>query len=127
MLDALDQRGFFTLNWLERDGHPVASQFGITNALQQSLANAGAANQAGQFNANAANAAGAQNSSLGLQAAIDNMNAENSASQYNANALNATNWVVGGPSGAANLLGVKRSTLQSRMEKLGIRRARTMA
>jgi formate hydrogenlyase transcriptional activator len=43
------------------------------------------------------------------------------------NALNATNWVVGGPGGAATLLGMKRSTLQSRMEKLGIRRARTSA
>jgi formate hydrogenlyase transcriptional activator len=40
-------------------------------------------------------------------------------------ALNATNWVVSGPRGAADLLGMKRSTLQSRMEKLGIRRART--
>jgi formate hydrogenlyase transcriptional activator len=37
-------------------------------------------------------------------------------------ALNASNWVVGGPHGAANLLGLKRSTLQSRMERLGIRR-----
>jgi formate hydrogenlyase transcriptional activator len=35
-------------------------------------------------------------------------------------ALNAAKWVVGGPQGAANLLGLKRSTLQSRMEKLGI-------
>jgi transcriptional regulator with GAF, ATPase, and Fis domain len=31
--------------------------------------------------------------------------------------------VVGGPKGAAALLGMKRSTLQSRMLKLGIRRA----
>jgi formate hydrogenlyase transcriptional activator len=38
--------------------------------------------------------------------------------------LEATNWVVGGPKGAAVLLGLKRSTLQVRMEKLGIRRAR---
>ena len=37
-------------------------------------------------------------------------------------ALTASNWVVGGPKGAASLLGLKRSTLQSRMEKLGIRR-----
>jgi len=40
------------------------------------------------------------------------------------NALDAANWVVGGPKGAAKVLGLKRSTLQSRMEKLGIRRAR---
>ena len=37
-------------------------------------------------------------------------------------ALNAAKWVVGGSHGAATLLGLKRSTLQSRMEKLGIRR-----
>lgn len=37
-------------------------------------------------------------------------------------ALNAAHWVVGGPQGAAALLGLKRSTLQSRMEKLGIHR-----
>jgi formate hydrogenlyase transcriptional activator len=37
-------------------------------------------------------------------------------------ALNASNWVVGGPKGAASLLGLKRSTLQSRMGRLGIRR-----
>ena len=37
-------------------------------------------------------------------------------------ALNASNWVVGGPEGAANLLGLKRSTLQSRMRRLGIKR-----
>jgi formate hydrogenlyase transcriptional activator len=38
--------------------------------------------------------------------------------------LDATDWVVGGPKGAAVMLGLKRSTLQVRMEKLGIRRAR---
>jgi formate hydrogenlyase transcriptional activator len=35
-------------------------------------------------------------------------------------ALEQTRWVVGGPAGAATLLGVKRTTLQSRMRKLGI-------
>ena len=35
-------------------------------------------------------------------------------------ALRATNWVVAGPHGAAARLGMKRSTLASRMEKLGI-------
>ncbi len=38
--------------------------------------------------------------------------------------LQAADWVVGGPKGAAVMLGLKRSTLQVRMEKLGIRRAR---
>jgi formate hydrogenlyase transcriptional activator len=42
-------------------------------------------------------------------------------------ALNGTNWVISGSKGAAVLLGLKRSTLQARMEKLGIRRARTAA
>ena len=35
-------------------------------------------------------------------------------------ALHATNWVVAGPHGAATRLGMKRSTLASRMAKLGI-------
>ena len=34
--------------------------------------------------------------------------------------LNDTNWVVGGPNGAAVRLGMKRPTLQFRMKKLGI-------
>jgi formate hydrogenlyase transcriptional activator len=37
--------------------------------------------------------------------------------------LKATKWVVGGPNGAAVRLGVKRSTLQFRMGKLGIARS----
>jgi formate hydrogenlyase transcriptional activator len=37
-------------------------------------------------------------------------------------ALEKTNWIIAGPSGAATLLGMKRSTLQSRMVKLGISR-----
>jgi transcriptional regulator with GAF, ATPase, and Fis domain len=35
-------------------------------------------------------------------------------------ALQTKNWVVGGPNGAAALLGLKRTTLQARMHKLGI-------
>ena len=35
-------------------------------------------------------------------------------------ALRSTNWVLGGPHGAAARLGVKRTTLAARMEKLGI-------
>ncbi|HYL79752.1 MAG TPA: sigma 54-interacting transcriptional regulator, partial [Candidatus Acidoferrum sp.] len=37
-------------------------------------------------------------------------------------ALQATNWVVGGPKGAAAYLGLKRTTLLARMERLGILR-----
>jgi transcriptional regulator with GAF, ATPase, and Fis domain len=35
-------------------------------------------------------------------------------------ALEEANWIVAGPKGAAARLGIKRSTLQSRMQKLGI-------
>jgi len=35
-------------------------------------------------------------------------------------ALERANWVIAGPNGAAARLGVKRSTLQFRMRKLGI-------
>jgi formate hydrogenlyase transcriptional activator len=39
-------------------------------------------------------------------------------------ALGACHWVIAGSKGAASVLGMKRSTLQARMEKLGIRRGR---
>src|SRR5450755_2561655 len=42
-------------------------------------------------------------------------------------ALEESSWIVAGPEGAAARLGVKRSTLQSRMKKLGIRISRTGA
>jgi len=42
-------------------------------------------------------------------------------------ALEQTRWVVAGPHGAAAHLGVKRSTLQARMQKLGITRAQGTA
>jgi formate hydrogenlyase transcriptional activator len=38
-------------------------------------------------------------------------------------ALGETNWIIGGPAGAAFKLGMKRTTLQSKMRKLGIARA----
>jgi formate hydrogenlyase transcriptional activator len=37
-------------------------------------------------------------------------------------ALTQTRWLVGGPNGAATLLGINRTTLLSRMQKLGISR-----
>ena len=40
-------------------------------------------------------------------------------------ALHETNWVVGGPHGAAARLGLNRTTLISRMRKLGISREKT--
>src|SRR5213595_140830 len=39
-------------------------------------------------------------------------------------ALHETNWVLGGPHGAAARLGLKRTTLQSRIQRLGIDRPR---
>lgn len=38
-------------------------------------------------------------------------------------ALEATNWVLAGPRGAAARLGMKRTTLQSKMRKLGVKRS----
>ena len=40
-------------------------------------------------------------------------------------ALEEANWVVGGATGAAARLGMKRTTLQSRMQKLGLERHRS--
>ena len=42
-------------------------------------------------------------------------------------ALEKSSWIVAGPEGAAARLGLKRSTLQSRMQKLGIRISRSGA
>jgi len=42
-------------------------------------------------------------------------------------ALEQANWVISGESGAAARLGMKRSTLQARMQKLGIQIMRTGA
>jgi formate hydrogenlyase transcriptional activator len=39
-------------------------------------------------------------------------------------ALEETGWVIGGPSGAAARLGMKRTTLQSRIKNLGITRSK---
>ncbi len=36
--------------------------------------------------------------------------------------LRSTKWVIGGPTGAAAQLGMKRTTLQSKMQRLGIAR-----
>jgi formate hydrogenlyase transcriptional activator len=42
-------------------------------------------------------------------------------------ALDQSNGIVSGPEGAAARLGLKRSTLQNRMQKLGVRVARTFS
>jgi formate hydrogenlyase transcriptional activator len=38
--------------------------------------------------------------------------------------LRESDWIIGGPSGAAARLGMKRTTLQSKMQKLNISRPR---
>ena len=38
------------------------------------------------------------------------------------NTLNGTNWRVGGKNGAADILGLKRTTLLTKMKKLNIQR-----
>jgi formate hydrogenlyase transcriptional activator len=42
--------------------------------------------------------------------------------QHILRALRQTQWRIAGPKGAAGILGMKRTTLQARMRKLGIRR-----
>ena len=37
-------------------------------------------------------------------------------------ALRESNWTIGGPAGASTKLGMKRTTLQSKMQKLGVTR-----
>jgi formate hydrogenlyase transcriptional activator len=47
---------------------------------------------------------------------------EHAEREHIVHALGETNWIIGGPEGAAARLGMKRTTLQSRMRKLGITR-----
>jgi formate hydrogenlyase transcriptional activator len=47
---------------------------------------------------------------------------EHAEKEHIVRALGETHWVIGGPAGAAARLGMKRTTLQSRMRKLGITR-----
>jgi formate hydrogenlyase transcriptional activator len=44
--------------------------------------------------------------------------------QHIRRALDESRWIVAGPSGAAAKLGVKRTSLQYKMQKLGISRGR---
>jgi formate hydrogenlyase transcriptional activator len=58
--------------------------------------------------------------STSLTSAISTL--EEAERQHILRALKQTQWRIAGPKGAANLLGMKRTTLQARMRKLGIRR-----
>jgi formate hydrogenlyase transcriptional activator len=52
----------------------------------------------------------------------DNISLENAEREHILRALRDTKWMIGGPRGAAARLGLNRSTLQSKMRKLGIAR-----
>jgi formate hydrogenlyase transcriptional activator len=51
-----------------------------------------------------------------------NLNFEDAERAHILRALRDTNWIIGGPRGAASKLGLNRSTLRSKMRKLGITR-----
>jgi formate hydrogenlyase transcriptional activator len=52
----------------------------------------------------------------------DNLTLRAAEREHILRALEATNWVLAGPRGAAARLGMKRTTLQSKMRKLGVER-----
>ena len=54
----------------------------------------------------------------------DNLTLQAAERDHILKALEATNWVLAGPRGAAARLGMKRTTLQSKMRKLGVARGR---
>ena len=71
----------------------------------------------------AASGAGHSSTRLELSAGKDMRNVlEETERKHILNVLSQTNWVVAGPNGAAVRLGMKRSTLQLRMRKLGLSR-----
>jgi transcriptional regulator with GAF, ATPase, and Fis domain len=49
-----------------------------------------------------------------------NMNFEDAERAHILRVLRDTNWIIGGPRGAASKLGLNRSTLRSKMRKLAI-------
>jgi len=61
---------------------------------------------------------------LPLETASDNLTLRAAEREHIAKALEATNWVLAGSQGAAARLGMKRTTLQSKMRKLGLTRSR---
>jgi formate hydrogenlyase transcriptional activator len=59
-----------------------------------------------------------------LRASRQVMSLQDAERDHIVHALRETNWIIGGPSGAAARLGMKRTTLNSKMHKLGIIRPR---
>jgi formate hydrogenlyase transcriptional activator len=77
--------------------------------------------KAASASANGLTPAPAESSSIfGVSAPIATL--EEAERQHILRALRQTEWRIAGPRGAAALLGMKRTTLQARMRKLGIRR-----
>jgi formate hydrogenlyase transcriptional activator len=56
------------------------------------------------------------------EGAYQNLALEGAERAHILNVLSNTNWIIGGPRGAASKLGLNRSTLRSKMRKLGIKR-----
>ena len=54
------------------------------------------------------------------QTASENISLEDAEREHIIRALRDTKWMIGGPRGAAAKLGLNRSTLQSKMRRLGI-------
>ena len=59
----------------------------------------------------------------GQSAAPKAMTLKDAEREHIVQALAETNWVIGGPKGAAARLGLQRTTLISKMQRLGISRA----
>jgi formate hydrogenlyase transcriptional activator len=68
----------------------------------------------------AAESSSSSPSSASLTSSISTL--EEAERQHILRALKQTQWRIAGPKGAATILGMKRTTLQARMRKLGIRR-----
>jgi formate hydrogenlyase transcriptional activator len=64
--------------------------------------------------------AGLQSSAATSQGSVKRRTLEEAEREHLLNILKETKWVISGPRGAATLLGMKRSTLQFHMKKLGI-------
>jgi formate hydrogenlyase transcriptional activator len=67
-------------------------------------------------------AAPVEESPLAISAAAPVATLEEAERQHILRALRQTQWRIAGPRGAAAMLGMKRTTLQARIRKLGIRR-----
>jgi formate hydrogenlyase transcriptional activator len=65
----------------------------------------------------------ANTSAVPAEAGSQDMKLEDAERTHILHILRETNWIIGGPRGAASKLGLNRSTLRSKMKKLGIDRS----